>query len=83
MTRSRSRSLGRSRSPDRRSRSPRRDSRPRSASVEPHVTTTITVGNLTKNVNEGHIKEIFGTYGKIKSIHFPMNARCNYYSLSS
>ncbi|KAG0267111.1 hypothetical protein BGZ95_002910 [Linnemannia exigua] len=70
----------RSRSPDRGSQSPRRtsqrrDSRPRSPSVEP-VKTTITVGNLTKNVNEGHIREIFGSYGNIKSIHFPMNTRC-------
>ncbi|KAF9740384.1 hypothetical protein PMIN02_011590 [Paraphaeosphaeria minitans] len=63
-SRSRSRSSrGRSftRSPSRRSTSPA----PRSAKI--------VIEQLTKNVNEGHLREIFGSYGPIKDIKLPVN----------
>ncbi|KAF9579240.1 RNA-binding protein with serine-rich domain 1 [Lunasporangiospora selenospora] len=76
-SRSRSRSNARPRSTSR-SRSPvgkhaRQDSR----DSDPDLTlvSTITIKNLTKNVTEAHIKEILSTYGKIKSILFPINPR--------
>ena len=31
-------------------------------------TTRLHVGHLTRNVNEGHIKEIFSTFGTLKSV---------------
>ncbi|KAI1919320.1 hypothetical protein LOZ58_006201 [Ophidiomyces ophidiicola] len=33
----------------------------------------IVIEKLTKNVNEGHLREIFGTYGDIQSLDLPMN----------
>ncbi|KAI4212755.1 MAG: hypothetical protein LQ351_004648 [Letrouitia transgressa] len=33
----------------------------------------IVIEKLTKNVNEGHLHEIFGAYGRIKDIDLPMN----------
>ena len=36
----------------------------------------IVVEKLTKNVNEGHLQEIFGSYGAIKEIDLPMNRQC-------
>ncbi|KAJ9632208.1 hypothetical protein H2203_000611 [Taxawa tesnikishii (nom. ined.)] len=33
----------------------------------------IVVEKLTKNVNEGHLREIFGTYGSIADLDMPMN----------
>lgn len=67
------RSLSRSRSPLRRRRTysrspPRRSSPPRSAKI--------VVEKLTKNVNEGHLKEIFGAYGNVKAVDMPMNKQC-------
>ncbi|KAF9992701.1 hypothetical protein BGZ79_002761, partial [Entomortierella chlamydospora] len=78
--RSRSRSLSRSRSPRSRSRSPprklqRRDSRSPSPVNNVALNSAVKVGNLTRNVTEGHIREIFGAYGKIKFINFPINPR--------
>ncbi|KAI9313051.1 hypothetical protein BX666DRAFT_1979031 [Dichotomocladium elegans] len=80
-SRSRSRSpmyssRSRSRSPRSRSRSPRSRSPRRSASPPPprHA---VEVTNLTRNVTAEHIKEIFGQYGTIKHIDFPMNAKLN------
>ncbi|KAI9736293.1 MAG: hypothetical protein M1834_001179 [Cirrosporium novae-zelandiae] len=35
--------------------------------------TQIVVEKLTKNVNEGHLREIFSTYGEIREIDIPMN----------
>ncbi|KAG0229314.1 hypothetical protein BGW42_001654 [Actinomortierella wolfii] len=64
--RSFSRSRSRSRSPARRSLSP----------ADPGLANTIKVAKLTKNVTEAHIKEIFGMYGSIKSINFPIDKRC-------
>ncbi|CEP10940.1 hypothetical protein [Parasitella parasitica] len=55
-----------------RSRSPlRRSSRSRSASPE-HLH-SILVTNLTRNVKEDHIREIFGEFGKISYLEFPIN----------
>lgn len=34
------------------------------------------VDKLTKNVNEGHLREIFGAYGDIQSLELPMNRQC-------
>ena len=36
----------------------------------------IVVERLTKNVNEGHLREIFGAYGVIREIDLPMNKQC-------
>jgi len=58
-SRSRSRSYSRSRS---RSGSP---DRPRSAKI--------VIEKLTKNVNEGHLREIFGNYGEIEDLEMPIN----------
>ncbi|EQL30977.1 hypothetical protein BDFG_06610 [Blastomyces dermatitidis ATCC 26199] len=33
----------------------------------------IVVEKLTKNVNENHLREIFGVYGEIQSLELPMN----------
>ncbi|KMU90521.1 hypothetical protein CIHG_08410 [Coccidioides immitis H538.4] len=39
----------------------------------PRRSTKIVVEKLTKNVNEDHLREIFGAYGDIQSIDLPMN----------
>ncbi|KAI4102459.1 MAG: hypothetical protein LQ339_004613 [Xanthoria mediterranea] len=36
----------------------------------------IVVEKLTKNVNENHLREIFGAYGSIKELDLPMNKQC-------
>lgn len=36
--------------------------------AETHQTTRLHVGHLTRNVSEGHIKEIFSTFGTITSV---------------
>jgi hypothetical protein len=36
----------------------------------------IVVEKLTKNVNRGHLDEIFGKYGKIQDLDLPMNHQC-------
>ena len=36
----------------------------------------IVVEKLTKNVNEGHLREIFGAYGAIRELDLPMNRQC-------
>lgn len=74
-------STSRSRSPsrgDRRSyrdrsytRSPSRESRRAQSSK-------IVVEKLTKNVTEAHLREIFGSYGRIESIDLPLNKQCMY-----
>ena len=40
------------------------------------LTNQIVVEKLTKNVNEEHLKEIFGAYGPIQEIDLPMNRQC-------
>ncbi|KAI9803100.1 MAG: hypothetical protein M1833_001170 [Piccolia ochrophora] len=76
---SRSPVRGRSGSPSRRprryrsssgTRSPSRGGR--SASPAPR-SAKVVVEKLTKNVNEGHLREIFSTYGPIKELDMPMN----------
>jgi len=34
------------------------------------------VEKLTKNVNEAHLREIFGSYGQIQSLDMPANRQC-------
>ena len=36
----------------------------------------IVVEKLTKNVNEDHLREIFGAYGTIRELELPMNKHC-------
>jgi RNA-binding protein with serine-rich domain 1 len=36
------------------------------------------VEKLTKNVTEAHLREIFGSYGRIESIDLPLNKQCTY-----
>lgn len=77
--RSGSRSLSRSKSPgrgDRRTyrersytRSPSRESRRAQSSK-------IVIEKLTKNVTEAHLREIFGSYGRIESVDLPLNKQC-------
>jgi hypothetical protein len=38
----------------------------------------IVVEQLSKNVNEGHLREIFGKYGPIRNLSLPMNPVCRY-----
>ncbi|KAH0426922.1 RNA recognition domain-containing protein [Colletotrichum camelliae] len=72
-----SRSPSRSQSP-----APRRNgryrsesrSRSRGRSPSPVVRSTkIVVERLTKNINEGHLEEIFGQFGPIKDLDLPIN----------
>ena len=36
----------------------------------------IVIEKLTKNVTESHLREIFGSYGRIESIDLPLNKQC-------
>lgn len=68
-SKSRSKSANRSISRDRsRGRGPNRQSPPPSAKI--------VVEKLTKNVNDAHLREIFGIYGPVKSVDMPMNRQC-------
>lgn len=62
-SRSRSRSRSYSRPPSARPASP--DRQPRSAKI--------VIEKLTKNVNESHLREIFGSYGDIEDLEMPIN----------
>ncbi|KAI8889247.1 RNA-binding domain-containing protein, partial [Backusella circina FSU 941] len=66
-----------SRSRHSRSPSPRRRTPSRSRSRTPEHLYSILVTNLTRNVKEEHVKEIFSQYGTISRIEFPMNKRLN------
>lgn len=73
-----SRSVTSSRSPPRgyrNSRSPSRSSRRSSSPMR--SSSKILIEKLTKNVTVAHLREIFGSYGEIKSIDMPMNQRLN------
>ncbi|TVY78310.1 RNA-binding protein with serine-rich domain [Lachnellula suecica] len=67
------------------SRSPRRNGRYRSASrsasrgrsPSPVRSTKVVIEKLTKNVNEEHLREIFGSYGQIRDLDMPMNRQFN------
>ncbi|KAK9458210.1 hypothetical protein V1511DRAFT_31939 [Dipodascopsis uninucleata] len=71
---SRSRSRSRSLSYDSRSLSPGYS---RSPTPERSRNSTILAENLTRNVTEDHVREIFGNYGTIDEVDFPMNKRLN------
>lgn len=36
----------------------------------------VVIEKLTKNVNEEHLREIFGSYGQIRDLDMPMNRQC-------
>lgn len=59
-----------------RSRSPPPRRRPISRSRSPVEKSTVFIRNLTKNVGERHLEEIFGMYGKVKSLDLPVFPRC-------
>ena len=69
----------RSQSYDRRTRS-----RSRSARGDDQIlkSTKIVVEKLTKNVNEDHLREIFGEYGEIEDLDLPMNRQCELSTLA-
>lgn len=46
--------------------------------LDANVSPQIVVEKLTKNVNESHLREIFGAYGDIESIDLPMNRQCKH-----
>ena len=75
-----SRSVTRSRSPSRGVGDRRYRERSYSRSVSRHSrgpqSSKIVVEKLTKNVNEAHLREIFGSYGQIESLDMPMNRQC-------
>ncbi|KAK9544411.1 hypothetical protein V6Z79_010078 [Aspergillus fumigatus] len=79
-SRSRTSSLSRSRSPSRDSRwyRNRSYSRTPSPSSGPPRSSKIIVEKLTKNVTTSHLREIFGSFGDIKSLELPMNRTCEY-----
>ena len=41
------------------------------------LTAKLVVGNLTRNVTEDHIREIFGTYGAVSSVELAMDRAVN------
>ena len=58
-----------------RSRSPARRGGP-AGGPPPALDRTIVVSRLTKNVNERHLREIFGVYGQLGAVDLPINRRC-------
>lgn len=80
LTRERSRSPHSREHPMSRSRSSRRNGRrsrsyTRSPTPQPR-NTKIIVEKLTKNINESHLREIFGQYGPIATVDLPLNRQC-------
>jgi RNA-binding protein with serine-rich domain 1 len=76
-SRSRSRGVGTGAAPangtrDSRSRSRSRSARPTSPDRQPR-SAKIVIEKLTKNVNEAHLREIFGSYGDIEDLEMPIN----------
>ncbi|KAJ4134534.1 hypothetical protein NW765_008577 [Fusarium oxysporum] len=73
-SRSRSRSNSRSRSRSRSWSRGARDRNDRDRSASPAAKSTkIVVERLSKNINEQHLYEIFGQFGRIKDLDLPMN----------
>ncbi|KAH7235821.1 hypothetical protein BKA59DRAFT_286053 [Fusarium tricinctum] len=70
--RSRSRSQSNSRSRSRSRGARERNDRDRTGSP-PAKSTKIVVERLSKNINEQHLYEIFGQYGRIKDLDLPIN----------
>ena len=75
----RGRSASRSRSPEREGGGAYRE-RSYSRSPAPEArrpqSSKIVVEKITRNVNEAHLREIFGSYGRIESVEVPMNRQC-------
>lgn len=42
----------------------------------------IVVERLSKNINEQHLYEIFGQYGRIKDLDLPINRTCKVVELT-
>lgn len=76
--RSRSTSHGQSPSRGGGSRAYRDRSHMRSPSHDRVQSSKIVVEQLTKNVTEAHLQEIFGSYGRIESIDMPLNRQCEF-----
>ncbi|KAL2062146.1 hypothetical protein VTL71DRAFT_6412 [Oculimacula yallundae] len=49
----------------------------RGRSPSPVRSTKVVIEKLTKNVNEAHLREIFGQYGQIRDLDMPMNRSFN------
>ncbi|RYP00663.1 hypothetical protein DL764_006437 [Monosporascus ibericus] len=47
------------------------------AGADPGAAAEIVVEKLTKNINEDHLREIFGHYGPIRDLDLPMNRQFN------
>jgi RNA-binding protein with serine-rich domain 1 len=81
-----SRSPIRSRSPSRGAGNRRYRERSYTRSVSRHSrgpqSSKIVVEKLTKNVDEAHLREIFGSYGQIESLDMPMNRQCTSWHFS-
>ena len=81
-----SRSPTRSRSPSRGAGDRRYRERSYTRSLSRHSrgpqSSKIVVEKLTKNVNEAHLREIFGSYGQIESLDMPVNRQCAFSILS-
>ena len=43
----------------------------------------VVVSGLTKNVHQGHLREIFGVYGKIVGLDLPLFKVCKCYLIVS
>ncbi|KAK5118107.1 hypothetical protein LTR62_004154 [Meristemomyces frigidus] len=71
-TRSRSRTRTHSRSPSR-GRSRTRTRSPTHSTSPAPISAKIVIEKLTKNVNSGHLREIFSTYGTITELEMPLN----------
>ncbi|KAJ3226952.1 hypothetical protein HK099_003744 [Clydaea vesicula] len=76
MARSRSRSRSPARISRRRSRSRSRSRSPVKRSKSPSPS-RIFINGISKNINDDHLKEIFGAYGEVSSVEIPFDKRTN------